>query len=455
MLALAIYGNLIPFHFQAHPLPEAFTLFLQTPFLDASDLGARGDWVVSVALFAALSFLLMAAVGVDRPPWVSEAGAIVVFSFCAALSVLIEFTQIFFPPRTVSLNDIAVETLGGLAGTLVWVFGGQRLTRHIRKLVGEPNISGLASRLLPCYFVLLLIVELMPFDLIVSTQELAGKYEEGRIWLLPFRYGLEQGPLAWLAKALTNMVCFFPAGFLGALARGRRTSEQLPWRGALLFGLGITSSVLFLKLFVYTRFCDTTDIVTGTAAVVAGSAAGQAFQQSWRRWSNRTKAGSQLASWRPLLPLLFVVWFAAVAYFNWRPFDFTTNPARFADDLEDLPQHGLRRFSWLPVVDYYWSPKYEVLDQFFKKTFAFVLFGFLTSLALHPHYRPGSAWPAVLAALALGGLFQIGRYYLPGRGPSVTDVGLGCIGAWLGFTLSQHLRAILWAERALFVYPRS
>jgi len=32
---------------------------------------------------------------------------------------------------------------------------------------------------------------------------------------------------------------------------------------------------------------------------------------------------------------------------------------------------------------------------------------------------------------------------------------LGCIGAWLGFTLSQHLRAILWAERALFVYPRS
>src|SRR4051812_31241742 len=49
---LTIYGSLIPLQFQPRPLPEALAAFSQIAFFDPSDLGARGDWVVSVFLFA-------------------------------------------------------------------------------------------------------------------------------------------------------------------------------------------------------------------------------------------------------------------------------------------------------------------------------------------------------------------------------------------------------------------
>jgi VanZ family protein len=455
MLILAVYGNLIPFHYQPRPFSDAFVVFREMPYIDAANLGARGDWVVSVALFAFLGFLMMGAFCVDRPRWIGWVAAFGVCLFCSALSVLIEFTQIFFPPRTVSVNDIVVESVGGLVGTAIWLIAGQRMTRHIRKLVAEPNLSGLAARVLPCYLVLLLTIELMPFDFVVNTNELKTKYDEGRIWLIPFHYWPPGAIPGALGKVFITILCFFPAGFLRALSSKWHAPVGFDWRSALVFGLSITSVIELLKLLVFSRFCDTTIIFTGTVAVAGGWLTARVFQESWRASSLATESSSDFWNRRPWLAVLFVIWLAAVSYYNWRPFDFTTMPSSFADDMEDLPQHGMRRFSWLPVVEYYWSNKYEVLDQFFKKTFAFVPLGVLTSLFLHRRYRPGSAWPAVLAALAVGVALHVGRYFLPTRVPSVTDILLGCFGAWLGFRFLQHLRAILWAERTLFSYLRT
>src|SRR5260370_19716 len=127
ILVLAVYGSLIPFHFQPRPLNEAFAAFRHIAFHDPTDLHARGDWIVSVALFLALSYLFMAALCVDRRGRGNLAAAAAVLLVCAALSVAIEFAQLYFPPRTVSLNDIAVETLGAAAGTFLWLIAGQRI----------------------------------------------------------------------------------------------------------------------------------------------------------------------------------------------------------------------------------------------------------------------------------------------------------------------------------------
>jgi VanZ family protein len=460
----SIYGNLIPFRYQPRPWDEALAVFRQIPLYDPSDLGARGDWVVSVVVFAALSYLLMGALCVDRRRHLGLFVAPVVVAFCAALSVAIEFVQIFFPPRTVSLNDIVVENLGGLAGTVLWLAAGQRITGWVGRLEASTTVAGLARRLFPGYLALLLIVQLMPFDFTVSTAELAAKYHENKIWLIPFAYL----PLGGKMEVLANMAGFFPLGFLWVLAtqerQGSRAEPQ--WRPGLsflapprpaprapfLFGLVVTSAVKLLQLCVYSRLFDTTDILTGTAAVWLGGQAALA----WRRHQARSRSGFVPAAPRgaltlPVAALLFVTWLAGVLYINWKPFDFTADPARFTSESEDLPTHGLRAMSLLPLVDYYWGSKYQALDQFVRKTVSFLPLGILAALVLPHLFAPGAAWRVFGAALLLAAVVETGRYFLPSRGPSVTDLFIQCFGACLGFLLTRHVRVILWGESVLHV----
>jgi VanZ family protein len=453
IFVLTVYGSLIPFRFQPQPLVSALAAFRQISLSDPWDLYFRGDWVVSVGLFAALSYLLMGALCVDRGRQVGLTASLATVAFCAALSVVIEFVQIYFPPRTVSLNDVMVETLGGVTGTLVWLAGGQRITNWVRRLETSTGLASLARRLFPGYFALLLIVQLMPFDFVVSTAELAVKYQEDKIGLLPFaRYPLDDAT-EWLGKMLVHGGLFFPLGFLKALAREGRGSR--PGHPVLLFALGLTSLVELLKLFVYSRVFDTTSILTGTAAIWLGWQVGQAWRDRARTVRSRSLGLFTMTGPMPVFSsgaaaLLFAGWLGALLYVNWRPFDFTTDPARFASAFEELPLHGLRRMSWLPLVEYYWGSKYEALDQFLRKAVSFLPLGVLAGLQLSRLYTPWVSGRVIITALLAGVLVEAGRYFLPSRVPSVTDALIGCFGAWLGFILTRHVRTVLWAESTLY-----
>ena len=56
---------------------------------------------------------------------------------CGLLSAAIEFTQLYFPPRNTSINDVVAETLGGAIGILGWMLAGQRVTDYLRRLWGQ------------------------------------------------------------------------------------------------------------------------------------------------------------------------------------------------------------------------------------------------------------------------------------------------------------------------------
>lgn len=456
IFVLTVYGNLIPFRFQPRPLVSALATFRQISLSDPRDLYLRGDWVVSVLLFTALSYLLMGALCVDRRWQVGLAASLATVAFCATLSVVIEFVQIYFPPRTVSLNDVVVETLGGVTGALVWLAGGQRITNWIRRLETSTGLSSLARRLFPGYFALLLIVQLMPFDFVVSTAELAVKYQEGKIWLLPFAQYPLGDATEWLGNMLVHGAIFFPLGFLNALAR----EGSRPGQPVLLVGLGLTSLVELLKLFVYSRVFDTTAILTGTAAIWLGWQVGQVWRDRAR--TVRFRSLAPITTTAPvrvlssvLAVLLFAGWLGALLYVSWRPFDFSTDPARFASTFEELPMHGLRRMSWLPLVEYYWGSKYEALDQFLRKTVSFLPLGVLAALQLSRLYTPWVSGRVIITALLVGVLVEAGRYFLPSRVPSVTDVLIGCFGAWLGFALTRHVRTVLWAETSLYGWAKA
>lgn len=456
-LCLTVYGGLLPFRYQPRPLDEALAAFRDMPYLDPSQLGARGDWVISIIQFAAPSYLVMGALCVDRRRAADVAAAVVVAPAMVGLGICLEFLQVYFPPRTVSLNDVVLESLGGVAGVLLWLLAGGRLTAWSRRFWGARGIAGLAAQALPAYLSLLLVMHLMPFDLIVGPGEIAQKYREGRVVLLPFR-GVISGGIGPLADLLTNVASFFPLGVLVALVPGRARWAGRDWRATLAIGLGITALIELLQLFVYSRYFDVTDILTGSCAVLLGWRLIRDLHRlrwmsgvgwEYRRFAGLGGPGVRRATW----VLLACGWFGALALVSWQPFDFTTDPARFAtgDGLltdEHTSVYAWRRMAWAPLVDCYWGSKYSVVDQLVRKALSFTPLGVLMALGPCRRDRRGAGLLVVVAALPLAGAIEVGQFFIPERHPSTTDLVVGCFGAWIGFAAARHVESALRAESA-------
>jgi glycopeptide antibiotics resistance protein len=445
-----LYGCLIPLWYRPIPFDEALAAFGQISYFDPLLLRARGDWVFSAVQFTVLSFLYMAAVCVDRRRAFGFVAAGIVVSGCIVLSIALEFLQIYFPPRTVSMNDIVVESLGGAAGALVWLVCGQRLTDWVRRLWSARGLSSLVTQCLPAYIALVLIVQLMPFDPTLSVNELAQKYREGKIGLLPFRE-LTSGGIAPFFKVVTNAACFAPLGVLLSLA-----PKWSSWRWPIVLRIGLcfTIAIESLQLFVYSRHSSATDIVTGTAAILLGWWLARTLRDRWvldqARVSRLYPAGRNARGSLAWM-LLFFGWLISVFLVSWEPFEFTTDPARFAtaDGLltdEDTGVYGWRRMAWAPLADYYWESKYDAVDQFLRKSLSFAPLGVIMALSLRKGNRSGGSLLVVFLALAAGLGIEAGQYFIPSRHPSTTDLLVESFGAWLGFAVARHVWAALSAE---------
>jgi len=128
-LAFVVYGSLVPFEWRDVPLGQALTQFSHIRLLH---LGAasRADWVANIVLYVPLAFLGCAALfGLRVEGLLAPVAALLVFLLCTAIAVAVEFTQIFFAPRTVSLNDLLAEAIGAGIGASLWLFGRWQVVR--------------------------------------------------------------------------------------------------------------------------------------------------------------------------------------------------------------------------------------------------------------------------------------------------------------------------------------
>jgi len=66
------------------------------------------------------------------------------------LNLGIEFTKQFFPPRTVSVNDLVAEAIGGAIG-LLWWWRGQQTLRWLSGIRWIRLRKGVAEYLLLIY----------------------------------------------------------------------------------------------------------------------------------------------------------------------------------------------------------------------------------------------------------------------------------------------------------------
>lgn len=239
--AFVVYGSLVPLDYRPFPLDEALRRFAQTPFLT---LGAasRADWIANGVLYFPLG-ALTAAVLIGWLPRLAALAMALAWAFCAALAVGVEFLQLFFPPRTVSLNDLMAEGIGAALGVLAaprlgrW---GGRLAQAVQALATQASH---APRVLAgAWLAALVALALFPFDLVLSGAELAQRAASNNVawlWVDDPRSGMLV-LLRWLAEVAVVM----PLGLAWAWQRPLSLS-RVALRGVVL-GLAIELAQFFL-----------------------------------------------------------------------------------------------------------------------------------------------------------------------------------------------------------------
>ncbi len=447
-MALAVYGSLVPLTYQPLDWNEALARFADIRYLNLG-IESRSDWVANILLFVPLAWLLMGALCVDRGPLWAGLCAIGVAAACHALSWSIEFVQLFFPPRTVSVNDVVAETIGGATGCVLWLVTGQAITNWCRRLWAlNRETSAVPTLILPGYLLVLVLIHLMPMDLTIAPAEVYHKFKAGRILPVPFTQ-LHRG-WEFVQGTLWNMTYFVPLGWLAAKLR----RPDGGWRFSLvsigLIGLLATAAIEGMQLFVYTRYCDATDIVTGTLAVMVAAIVARLSIAATAMPADRTATVSPASSVRrargpQISPrgnfgvvaalgwLLPIAWCGALAALNWWPFRFTTAPLPEANGVP-LPIWRARRIPWLPFEDYYWQSEFASFDQVLQKSITFAVLGVLLAVG----WRVRWAWLVVGIAALVAGCLEFGQFFIVARYPSITDVLIETLGAWCGFTLWQR-----------------
>jgi len=229
-LAFVVYGSLVPFEYRDHSLHQALQQFRDIAYLNLG-VASRADWIANIVLYVPLAFLgCVWMLGMRRVSAFRRLGVILVFALCVGVAVAVEFTQIFFAPRTVSLNDLIAETLGTLGGISLWIFGRRQIAelRDAFTQGGRQSLVAAAA----AYGIIYVVLSLFPYDFVLSGQELAWKLASGNQgWLIAPECG---GWLRCSARLAGDAIAIAPLGVLLGLLAPTASYRRVFFAGALL-----------------------------------------------------------------------------------------------------------------------------------------------------------------------------------------------------------------------------
>ncbi|MBN1912739.1 MAG: VanZ family protein [Pirellulales bacterium] len=265
---MAVYASLTPFQPVSMSIPEAVRRIDQHG-LPPWGIDSRADWVANVLLFIPVGYLALGWLALDRSRRTAWLLASPIGAASGLLSASIEFTQAWFPARTVSRNDVLAEMLGAGLGVLLWLAVGQRTVKWLRGPTARLRSNRPIDWALRIYFLWLVIHLMSPLDFSISLTALYHKYKAGQILLVPFA-GWREGNLTEVVSVVRDILLFVPVGFLAATTFTSRERPLRSWIGSLLLGMSAVVGMEIAQLFVVGRYVDVTDVLTCALGIVAG-----------------------------------------------------------------------------------------------------------------------------------------------------------------------------------------
>lgn len=416
-----VYGSLVPLEFHTLPWDEAVAQFREIRFLKLG-IGSRADWMANLLLFIPLTYLWMGALAAGGGCLRSALAASLLVPAAVALSIGIEFTQLFFPQRTVSQNDIFAETLGGIIGILVWWGTGSRFVGWLQSWQQMHSRAALAERLAWVYLAGVIVYNVLPLDLTISLVEIFHKWQEGKLNLIPFGR-LPGDAVHALYEIASDALIWVPLAFLWRLD-GTRSAARV-W--GMTFA---TAAVLeFMQLFVYSRVSDITDLFTAAAGAALGAFIGG-------RLARHEAPAGQPLPWAAGVPFALAAgWMAALSIVFWYPFDFKTDGAFLRERLQVF-------LSRVPLEAYYYGTEFRAITEVLHKVLFFIPLGGLMAWSIS---RLRWVWRGygtflsllIMAATAVG--IVAGRLAQPDKNPDIMDIVLHGLGGAFGFVMVKIL----------------
>ncbi len=402
-----VYGSLVPLQYRPMALAEAWSAFQHIPYLTLG-IESRADWVANGVLYVPVGFLTVFLLNAKLPRVWSPILQGMAALFCLALAVGVEYTQLFFPPRTVSLNDLLAECIGSLIGITVAARFGPWFAALLHSFLHDTQRLFVLG--LDAYVLAYLAFAMFPFDLLLSWGELADKLRsENWGWLLA---GGGQRVSIQGVKLLAEIVLTLPFGIL--LARLARLAERqhTGYGLAIFVGLLLGGVVEAGQFFIASGVSQGLSVLTRVAGVCAGLGLYRYANQPARQFTlaDAAQMVRRLVPWLALPYVLVLLEINGWTSSRWHGFA--------------AAQAQLDGVNFMPFYYHYYT------------TEAIALFS-LAAVALS--YAPWgvAAWSckraaglAMLGAGLLAGLVETGKLFLPGAHPDPTNLLIAGFAAW-------------------------
>ena len=369
----------------------------------------RADWMANLSMLVPLGFVVAGAFWPRQRHWRRPAvGA--ALCCCLFFVVTVKYLQLFFPPRTVSLNYIEAQSLGSLIGVVLFWVSSDRLLPALQGV----SRHGRRALLIACgiYAVALLLFYLFPFDFALSAEDFRERFAALPKMLLSWPGEGRSTPLRVIV-VLADTAATIPVGALLALTSRRRSLFMIA-----VTGFAMMSVVTILTMLVLTATPSLVAVLYRTVGIVIGAAL-----LIWLEGQNPVRWRNLL---RRLVPLMILPYVLAVAFVydllspHWR-----STPEAFAA----FDVYGL-----LPFYHYYIVSKAHAAESLAVHVLTFAPIGVMVVL------RRGAGRAEVCTAIILAALLafavELGRWFKPDLQPDFSDVIIAAAAAGIAAKLT-------------------
>ena len=411
ILAIAYGGTVVgPAGLNFVPIPageawQRFVAQITTWVPHGSD--QRSDWMGNLLMLVPLGYALTGSVS---PRGRSLLAPVVALLLSVAVILGVKYAQIFFPPRTVTLNYAAAQTLGAAAGIMLFRLTHGSVWSAMRGM-GGTAIANLRVMLM-VYTVALLLFMLMPLDFALDAADLAVVLD--RLPSVLTNVTGDGRPIAVRAALIAGgTLALVPVGMLLTIIRDRgRLFVGRGTAAAMGIGFVLMAAVLALNCMVLSGAPSLVAVFYRTIGIGIGAALLRAVVRrsapALRRSLKRTMYWLVL----PYLALLLVV--NGLISAEWR-----------------TPEEAIDSLYWLgllPGFDYYIVSKAEAARNIVAHAIMYAPVGVAIWLVAPPGEGRGIAF-------FLGGtlslMIELARYLRPGLEGDINAVAVGALSAWM------------------------
>src|SRR5580658_3261316 len=170
-----VYASIVPsplgFHFVPRDPQEVWHAFLATPFFNnGSD--QRPDWIANLLMMVPLGLLATGAFGTGRHLAARVLGTVLALLLGIGFVLAVKYAQMYFPPRTVSLNYIIAQSIGvGLGVALL-----HPLRAAAPRIAAATDAASRLRLLLDAAILGFVVFALFPYDVALSAGDLAHRF---------------------------------------------------------------------------------------------------------------------------------------------------------------------------------------------------------------------------------------------------------------------------------------